>query len=203
MIQEQKKGAKCPPKRSVAVYLAILFAVAFLLLLLAYFMQERSTESLIGKLQASASNAELLNELIDENRALHVENTALMGQMDELTDSLEDATEQLNECQSQVESLTANLDTAQEFSICLYILHWVQAQIDADNYEGAASVLAHSYPADKLLATLDAFDHSGGPEFKLVPYYQALVDQLLDSGYLAQNENGTLSFQSDIPEVLE
>lgn len=85
---EKKSERKSGKGRPVAVYLTILFAVAFLLLLLAYFMQQRSSESMIDTLKSSASNAELLNEMIDENRALQASNHSLQEEVETLQSEL-------------------------------------------------------------------------------------------------------------------
>lgn len=92
MIKEEnkteQKQTSSPRKRSVAVYLTILFAVAFLLLLLAYFMQQRNSETMIDTLKSSASNTELLNEIIDENRALQTANHSLQEEIEALQSEL-------------------------------------------------------------------------------------------------------------------
>lgn len=211
MIQESKeKSTATSRRRSVTLYLAILLAVAFLLLLLAFFMQRRNSENIIGNLQNSASNAELLNEIIDENRKLRAENNELINRVNELETTLENTDRQLSEYQKQTENLEANIlivqsdrDRLQVFSDSLYILHWVQSRIEEGNYEGASSLLARAYPSDKLLAALDEFDNAGAPEFKLVPYYQDLVNQLLDNGYLVQDENGILSMNDDVLKLTD
>lgn len=68
----------------VGRYLSVLFIAAFLLLLLAYFMQMRTSEETIGSLKESLSSFESLNDLVLENQNLH----------DEI-DHLEDACEAL------------------------------------------------------------------------------------------------------------
>ncbi len=80
------------PKRAtpVFVYLVILFAAAFLMLLLAYFIQERNAEAQIGDLRDSL-------EAFQSISALTAENQELRDQLDELEEdyrALSDALEQ-------------------------------------------------------------------------------------------------------------
>lgn len=56
--------------KSVAIYLVILFAAAFALLLMAYFMQQRSNNEVIGNLQHSVNQFQTVDELREENRQL-------------------------------------------------------------------------------------------------------------------------------------
>ena len=81
-----------PPQRnkpsSFYVYLAILFGAAFLMLLLAYFVQQRSNETVRDNLRtATASREELLEEiqrLEEENLTLQQNKEALEAQLAEL-----------------------------------------------------------------------------------------------------------------------
>ena len=72
---------------SVFIYLAVLFGAAFLMLLLAYFVQRRSNEDAISDLRNSMnlSRQELLDEireLEDQNAALEDRNAALNKELD-------------------------------------------------------------------------------------------------------------------------
>lgn len=93
-------------------YLVILFAVAFLLLLLAYFQQQRANSEATDALKESVSTVQSIQNLMDDNRALRAENETLSEQ----TETLEN---QLKEVLSSVESLTervTELETAQSQS---------------------------------------------------------------------------------------
>lgn len=83
-----KKGKH---QNSVFTYIAILFAVAFFLLLLSYFMQQRNTAQMIQGLQNSATAMENID-------LLQRRNIELDKQVDTLT-------EKLNESETQVETL--------------------------------------------------------------------------------------------------
>ena len=103
----RKKGA-------VVTYLAVLFAAAFLLLLLAYFMQQRTNEAAIGSLTESITSIQSLDDLIEENGALRAENEALQeeneslsGQKETLDRQLRETTEALEQAEMQFTALRA------------------------------------------------------------------------------------------------
>ena len=87
-----EQGKSDPPikpksSKSVAVYLVILFAAAFVLLLMAYFMQQRSNSQVIGNLQNSVDQFQTVDELREENRQLREqleEYEALIEELDSL-----------------------------------------------------------------------------------------------------------------------
>lgn len=65
--------------------MAILFAAAFLLLLLAYFMQQRN----FSGLQDSVNSFQSVETLLDVNKRLTEENAALKEQVEDLADETE------------------------------------------------------------------------------------------------------------------
>lgn len=91
-------------KRSVTVYLAILFAVAFLLLLLAYFMQRRNNEAMIGSLRDSMNSIATQNDLIDENRILRQEQEALESRLEQAVADAEQANARADAAEAAVQS---------------------------------------------------------------------------------------------------
>lgn len=93
---EQDRAPAGGRQRSVFVYLAILFAAAFLMLLLAYFMQQRSSEEIMGNLndlRDSMTSMRSLDDLLEENRGLREENEGL----EERIAALEQETEEQRE----------------------------------------------------------------------------------------------------------
>lgn len=90
---------------SVVTYLAVLFAAAFLLLLLAYFMQQRTNEVAIGSLTESITSIESLDDLIEENRTLREENETLTTANETLTADKATLEEQLQETTEALEEM--------------------------------------------------------------------------------------------------
>jgi len=87
----------CPTYKSTGLgrYLAILFAAAFLMLLLAYFMQLRTSEETLGSLKQSLTSMESLDELVKENQQLHDEIDRLEDSYDSLENELEQTKKEL------------------------------------------------------------------------------------------------------------
>ena len=94
-------GAQAPAgrhKNSVIVYIAVLFAVAFLLLLLANFMQQRNTAQLLEGLRDS-------NSAMENIELLQQRNIELDRQVDNLTAQIRTYEDQLKEAEGQKAAL--------------------------------------------------------------------------------------------------
>lgn len=66
--------------KSVVPYMIILIAAAFALLGVAYLMQQRTAESVQG-LNQSANSFRTIDQLVDDNRALHEQVAQLQGEL--------------------------------------------------------------------------------------------------------------------------
>ena len=108
---ERSSGAPAPAKNkpsSFYLYLLILFGAAFLMLLLAYFVQRRNNETTITDLRNTMdlSREELLEEidrLEGEIAALHGERDTLEAQLDELQKQMDKQTEQSSRRERELE----------------------------------------------------------------------------------------------------
>lgn len=92
-FQHQAEHTRPRRKMSVFGYLAVLFGVAFLLLLMAFFQQQRANDETADALQKSQSTIESIQHLLEETNALQEEKDRL--------------TEQVNDLQGQVAELDA------------------------------------------------------------------------------------------------
>lgn len=75
---EKKSGRPAP----LFVYLAVLFAAAFLMLLLAYFVQQRNSETTIDDLRSSMTATR--EELMAANQTLQTERDGLEAELEQL-----------------------------------------------------------------------------------------------------------------------
>lgn len=118
---EEEQTSPPPRSRSVFLYLAVLFGVAFLLLLFAYLMQQRDSEEIMGNLsdlRQSMGSIQSIDELLEENYQLREEKEALA--------------EQISDIQKQLDALGAELaGTQDEVNRWKEINSESQATIDA------------------------------------------------------------------------
>lgn len=89
---------------SFYVYLAVLFGAAFMMLLLAYFVQKRNNETAITDLRNSMNLSR--EELMEKNRQLEEDNLALQEELDRQqtqTESLQQRFDHLSELHTQLQ----------------------------------------------------------------------------------------------------
>lgn len=142
-LQHEAEHAKPHKKVSVMGYLTILFAAAFLLLLLSYFMQQRANEQAISGLQATSSNAfDSINNLIAEKDELAQQVEDLEGQVAGLQEELDAAQNQLSDAQADAETAQTAQADAQK---ALEAMDWfwrIQRQFSRGYYTDAANIMA-------------------------------------------------------------
>ncbi len=107
-LQHQAEHTHPRRKMSVMGYLMILFAVAFLLLLLAYFQQRRANSETTDALKQSASAVESIQLLISDNESLR-------QQVEELEEKLKAADQAKSQAQDQAQADQQSLRAMQWF----------------------------------------------------------------------------------------
>ncbi len=80
-LQYETEHARPSAAKSVLPYMVILVAVAFILLIIAYFMQLRTAESVEG-LNQSANSFRTIDQLVEENRTLRDQAAQLQEELD-------------------------------------------------------------------------------------------------------------------------
>lgn len=183
-----KKGASSSGAgKPVFIYLAIMFAAAFLLLLMAYFIQQRNNEVAMDGLRHSLTFSESMAELLDENQDLRAH--------------LDDLQDQLNSVQSELDQVNALNAQAQEaaeqykaYSAGIAALFYADRELDGGNYVKAAELLLKN---TTLISSIDlhdqAVDSGSLNEPLLRPYLDEMAAILSDKGYLAILDDGTFA----------
>lgn len=97
-LQHQAEHTRPRRRMSVLGYLLVLFAVAFLLLLLAYFQQQRANAEATDALKQSVSAVDTIEKMIAENEQLR-----------EQVEQLEAETKTLGQENQNLKTLTENL----------------------------------------------------------------------------------------------
>ena len=148
-----------PNKRnSVLFYLVILFAAAFVLLLMSFLMQQRANQAALDDLQqTSDSTVQSLENMLQENESLKEQNAELQAQVDALE-------EQVNSAQTD----TGETDALQRQLDALTYLNQIRALYNEGRYADARDVTA---------AAESALAGNGGMEGVLGEVSAALTDQ--------------------------
>ena len=160
----RSRGQQRRSRRLVFQYITVLFAAAFLLLLLTYMMQQRLNKAQIDDLQESSnSTLQTLENIIAERDELRQKNQ-------ELSDQLEDALQSAEN--------SANTVSKQERALQAMDWFWrIQRQFSR-GYTRAARELAEQFEASGLVADLPdvSYAEPDGPSPK--QQYAELYDLL-------------------------
>lgn len=152
---------------SVFTYLAILFAVAFLLLLLAYFIQQRNNSVAMEGLRDSISSFESLDALLDENRSLREENELLEQQLE----TLQGEHAQL---QADKDDLEIEYELEHEYAVSWETVWELETLFRQARYEECVQQLQNMYYSTFYRMPQSAQER-----------VQEIQDTLLDLGYLS------------------
>lgn len=141
-------------------YMAILFGVAFLLVLLTFLIQLRDSKQTISELNKSnASALQNAGKLQDENQALSTANATLEGQVEDLESQVEDlekSKDRLEKTQSQLEQELEEANQKVTDTQTAYVL-LAQAKTAAseEDTETLSTVLGQLDPLMDLLTADD------------------------------------------------
>lgn len=165
-VNERGKVGGAP----VFVYLAIMFAAAFLLLLMAYLMQEHNSRTVIADLRESLDISR--DSLTEENQTLRAELQSLLEQVDTLQDQLDSA-------ESGYLTLQGEFDLLSQTYQAVLTLEQLERLCQQEQPEPARSLLAQSEDLAELLAQADqSFRLPSGGQSSLRPptFTQRLAD---------------------------
>ena len=176
----EKRETETPPKNkpsSAYIYLLILFGAAFLMLLLAYFVQQRNNQNAIDGLQDSWNLSR--EQLAEENRKLTEENEELEVRLAVMEDQRDRAYRQIDELEKQYNDaagLGHLLDTELQ---CWYDFWGLETSFQEENYEDCAEFFRLAYYSN----------YSHIPETESAQQRARLIyETLLELGYLAEDD---------------
>lgn len=163
--EDPDSGLSDKKKNALVRYMAILFGVAFLLVLMSFLIQLRDSRETISDL-SQANNSALQNagKLQDDNQRLNQENTALREQVEALEVQLQDAQAATERAESAHRDTLTELDGLKKSLV-------EQTRLTGQLEDAArAWLLGDRDECDQLLSKLDreALDDAG----------QSLYDQL-------------------------
>lgn len=185
-----KKVSPANKRTSVYRYLLVLFGAAFILLLLAYFIQQRSSETAISDLRdtMNLSRAELMEEI----DALKEEKAALEEQTGRLQEERDDLEKQLDELREQHAGLLDDF-SGQHKQVEGWLNFWVLEE----------SFLARDYEAcAHFLQTLANSGSLNVPDSdSALARMREICDILIERDYLAEDDPASRLFGT--PETAE
>ena len=162
--------------------LTILFAAAFVLLLMSFLMQQRANQAALDDLQqTSDSTVQSLENMLQENESLKEQNAELQAQVDALE-------EQVNSAQTD----TGETDALQRQLDALTYLNQIRALYNEGRYADARDVAA---------AAESALAGNGGMEGVLGEVSAALTDQEREKMTALLSSGFTDSFRFLYPDV--
>lgn len=168
---EHERPHKAP---SVMLYLAVLFAAAFLLMAWSYFMQQRESIQTIEGLKQSVSAMESVDSLQAENTGLEAEVDALAAQVEGLRQELSAARESLARAE-------ADRDRALEDRAALQALNQLRALYNQRRYRDARALL-EQWEEGALESALSRISQALTPEereiYDPLEAYHTIVDTL-------------------------
>ena len=169
-------------KSSVAIYLTILFAAAFCLLLMAYLIQQRNNQVLE---QSSQQQQESLNDLTLGNQALHAQLNDLEDQLENLKNSLDQTKENLTQAQGELNALSENY--AAQLA-ALDSLNLAETMLRENRPADCAAYLIELSQSGKTFPVHQAEKTAGEvtTQFNLSKRFREIAQQLLDGGHLEQ-----------------
>lgn len=136
-------------------YLAIMFAAAFLMLLLAYFIQQRNNEVAMNGLKDSISSFESVDELLEDNRELRDQLTELEDELEAVQERLDDAERANALLQEERDALAGS----QAEVLSWQAFYLMETYYREGQYEACAKQLAFIRDSAELSIPNETLDH--------------------------------------------
>lgn len=170
-LQHQAEHARTRKNPSVLSYLVVLFVVAFMLLLIAYFQQQRqNSEATDDAMKQSASALQSIQNLLEENEKLREEVTGLEERVDQLARENSSLESSLQTYADQADAVGRQLTAMDYF--------WRIQRLYSRGSRKAALDLAKEFEATGLSPELPRTNYSDVEGTSPYEQYQALLDAL-------------------------
>lgn len=175
---QQKGGAKARKTTPVFIYLAILFAAAFMMLLLAYFVQQRNSENAIDDLRSSMTATR--EELMEQNRLLQEEKEGLETQRDRLQAELDELEKELEQANIQLDvymEIAGRTKVTEDENLCWTGFWAMEQDFLQENYEACAETFRNWYGSNYYITPEAAAWRA-----------EEIYNELIQLGYLDEDE---------------
>ena len=156
-VQTEKTGLDEKKKNALLRYIAVMFAVAFVFVLLSLIGQMRNSEATISQLsQSSTSALTKAEQLQDDNRALLESNAFLSGRIEELEKQQADLEKDLASLEQQLSDQDGYKRELEQLQDELTQLQQ-EAAMTLQAYELLVQILADEEPDPALLKQLEEY----------------------------------------------
>lgn len=154
----------------VFFYLAVLFAVAFLMLLLAYFQQERTNRESTDVLRQSVSAVQSIQNLAEDNKNLREELETKDARIAELEQELKNR-------QVDTDSFTAQTQALQDQLLAMQWFWQIESAYARGGYSTARELIKQ-FESTELAQHLPVDNTTGTKRFSPAARYQEIYDAL-------------------------
>lgn len=175
---QQKGGAKARKTAPVFIYLAILFAAAFIMLLLAYFVQQRNSENAIDDLRSSMTATR--EELMEQNRQLQEEKEGLETQLNGLQTEFDELKKELEQANIHLDvymEIAGRVDQAEKENLCWTEFWAMEEDFLQENFEACAETFRTWYGSNYYITPEAAAWRA-----------EEIYNELIQLGYLDEDE---------------
>lgn len=168
---EEKKPLSEARKRALLSYIAILFGVAFVLVLLSMLIQQRDSRDTITQLNQNASSAlDKAEQLQDQNRILAEQNLELENRLRTTQSDLKELQEESDQMEQRLQDLQTSFQTSQnqlreletdatqqkQKTKAYELLLTAQTALNQEDTDGFLAAMAELKPLADLLDTQGA-----------------------------------------------
>ena len=150
---ETPEKAPISEKKRTALlrYMAVLFGVAFLLVLLSFLIQIRDSRETISDLhQSNASALQNAVQLQEQNQALSTAKDELELQLEEQEDAVEDLEDQLEKARTEATESGKMAQEEEALRLSYELLFKAMDLYNQEDYEGCMAVLEDEIPQEDL-----------------------------------------------------
>ena len=181
-IPEEKEAPPSPPEKnkpsSAYVYLAVLFGAAFLMLLLAYFVQQRNNDAVLDDLRSTTASRE---ELLEDIKALEEERDQLQKEVEYQKGRVKQKNEETEQLQSTLEDSNSKWSDLHIQTMTLNYFWYIDQFMKNKDYPMAAAAVL--FQADTLRETWNTQVAINPVQ---VEQYESYRQELIDRGYLQE-----------------
>lgn len=179
---EKKDAPPSPPEKnkpsSAYVYLAVLFGAAFLMLLLAYFIQQRNNDAVLDDLRSTTASRE---ELLEEIKALEEERDQLQKEVEYQKSRVTQKNKEVEQFRSAYENSNNHWNNQNIQLLTLRYFWYIDQFMKNKDYPMAAAAVL--FQADSLRETWNTQVAINPAQ---IEQYDAYRRELINRGYLQE-----------------